>query len=100
MIKGTTPKHTFTLPFDTSIISKCKVVYGQGGVELFSKRTEDCVLDGNTISTVLTQEETLTFDYHKGVEIQLRVLTHSGEALASVTTTIGIAKCLDNEVLE
>lgn len=99
MIKGTTPTHTFTLPFDTSVLAKCKVVYGQNGVEVFSKRTEDCVMKGNTISTTLSQEETLMLDYHKGVEIQLRVLTNNGEALASVTTTIGIAKCLDNEVL-
>ena len=31
MLIGTTPTHTFGLPFDTGIISKIKVTYAQNG---------------------------------------------------------------------
>lgn len=99
MIRGTTPTHTFTLPFDASLVAKCKIIYAQDEVEIFHKNTEDCVLSGTTIATKLTQEETFMLDCHKCVDIQVRVLTTTGDALASVPKKVGVAKCLDNEVL-
>ena len=100
MIGGTTPTHTFNIPFDTSMLKEIKVLYTQNDALVLEKYTSDCKLDGATISVTLTQEDTFLFDYKKVVEIQLRVLTLGGEALTSVPEKVGVSKCLDNEVLK
>lgn len=99
MIKGTTPTYTFTLPFDTSIVNKVKITYAQDDVTTLEKYTTDCTLNDETISVTLTQEDTFLFDCKKPLEIQIRILTSGGDVIASVPQTIGISKCLDNEVL-
>jgi hypothetical protein len=99
MIRGTTPTHTFNIPFDTSLVDEVKITYAQDNVVVLEKHTSDCILDDATISVTLTQEDTFLFDCKKSVQVQLRILTKSGEALASVVEHIGVAKCLDNEVL-
>ena len=99
MIRGTTPTHTFTIPFDASLIAKCRIIYAQDGVEIFCKNTEDCILVGQSIKTRLTQEETFSLDCKKCVEIQVRVLTKTGDALSSLVMKVGLDKCLDDEVL-
>lgn len=99
MIRGTTPTHTFVIPMEAAGIKCVKVIYAQDDDTIVEKSTSDCTLEGNTISTVLTQEETLKFDCKKAVQIQIRVLTHGGQALASVIEKVGVSKCLDSEVL-
>ena len=99
MLIGTTPTHTFSLPFNTGIISKIKVTYAQNGRVILEKKDKQCVLDGNTVSLKLTQEDTFLFEYGKNVEIQMRILTMGGDALASNIRVISADKCLDNEVL-
>ena len=37
MIQGTTPTHTFTIPFDVSLIKELKVVYAQQGEIVLEK---------------------------------------------------------------
>lgn len=100
MIRGTTPTHTFNIPFDTSLVDEVKITYAQRDEIVLSKSTEDCVLENDTIAVTLSQEDTFKFDCTECVQIQLRILTVNGEALASVVTTVGVSKCLDNEVLE
>lgn len=99
MIIGTTPTHTFTIPFDASLIKTVKIVYAQNDVVAFEKRTEDCELQGNTISTTLSQEDTFTLNHEYAVQIQLRVLTTMGQVLSSIVYETGVAQCLDSEVL-
>ena len=99
MIRGTTPTHTFNIPFDTSTVSEVRVIYAQNDEVLFTKSKTDCVLENSTIKVTLTQEDTLKFDHTKAVQIQIRILTINGDALASIVEQIGVAKCLDNEVL-
>ena len=99
MIRGTTPTHTFAIPFDVSAIQTVKIIYAQDDEIVCEKLTEDCVLDGTTIQTTLTQEDTLKFDHKKAVQIQIRVLTAGGQALASVIEKVGLSQLLDNEVL-
>lgn len=100
MIRGTTPTHTFTLPCDASMVKEVMVIYGQDDTEVFHKDTEDCKLEGDTVSVTLTQEDTFLFDHKKRVQIQLRVLTDGGDALASDVKITSIKKCLNEEVLE
>lgn len=99
MIVGTTPKHTFTIPFDTKTIAKVRVLYSQNDVVKITKETPDCVLDGNTITVELSQEDTFTLDHSEAVEIQLRVVTAGNEVLASIPKKVGVTKCLDTVVI-
>jgi hypothetical protein len=100
MIRGTTPTHTFELPFDTAVIKKIKIIYAQNDKVLFCKEAEACSLNARTVTVKLTQNETLLFDCDKLVQIQMRILTTTGEALASGISVISISKCLENEVFE
>ena len=99
MIQGTTPTHTFTLPFDVSMIDKVRIIYAQNDTPVVTKNTEDCKLEGNDVFVVLTQEDTFAFDHNEHVEIQIRLLTTEGKAIASHVKRIDCAKCLENEVL-
>lgn len=100
MIRGTTPTHTFGIPFDTSILKEVKVIYAQDNIALVEKRIPDCLLGDNMIQVTLTQEDTFKFDCKKPVEIQVRVLTRNGDVLSTIPQKVGVAKCLDNEVLK
>lgn len=99
MIRGTTPTHIFAIPFETNIISCVRIIYAQNDEVLFEKQTTDCTLTERTISTTLTQEETLLFDSKYLVQIQLRILLNDGSALASKVNYISLEKCLSNEVI-
>lgn len=96
---GTTPTHTFTLPFDVSLVKTIKVIYAQKGVQVLCKRGEGCQLDGKKVVTRLTQEETFLFDCRELVQIQLRILTNGGDALKSKIMLVRPDECFDNEVL-
>ena len=78
---GTTPTHKFTLPIDTENVSLARVIYAsKSGSPLIVKDTDECKLEGNTISVRLTQEDTLALDNEKAVVVQLRVLLKDGTA--------------------
>ena len=100
MRKGTTPTHIFELPFDSSDVSKIKITYQQNNSTILTKRDNDLKLEGNTVSTTLTQAETFLFDHTRTVYIQVRVLTNDGVALTSEIMAVGVDKCLDDEVLQ
>jgi hypothetical protein len=99
MFKGTTPTHTFTINLDTSLIKSVRILYAQDDKIVFCKETSDCVLEGQTISTKLTQEETFKFDHEKFVQIQVRVLTKDDNSLMTPIKCVGVEKCLENEVM-
>ena len=100
MIIGTTPTHTFDIPFDTSEVKEVKITYAQNNVSILEKKTVDCTQAGKTISVTLTQEDTFKFDCKKPIEIQVRILTLNGDVLSTIPQTVGVCKCLDNEVLK
>lgn len=99
MFKGTTPTHTFNIPIDSSLVKTAKITYTQRDKEVLVKRTEDCTFEGKKIVTKLCQEDTFKFEHNTIVTIQLRVLTNSGDVLASDLIMTSVGKCLDNEVL-
>ena len=96
---GSTPKHEFALPFDVSLVKEFKVTYKQKGKIILEKYLDDFVIDGNTLSVTLTQEETFLFAGDVNVELQARVLTMGGDALSSDIRIITAKRCLDSEVL-
>jgi hypothetical protein len=99
MVIGTTPTHTFTLPFDIDVIKSLKITYAQGGEVMLTKRKEDCILEGDTVTVKLSQEDTFNFIYPGDIEIQVRILTNAGDALTSYIHKVSLSKCLDDEVL-
>lgn len=99
MPRGTTPTHTWTLPFDASLVKAARAVYKQNGVKVVCKETADFVMEGNTIKTTLTQEETLRISCDFPVRIQLRILTQDGTAMKTPVYVKSVRECLDDEVL-
>lgn len=55
-------------------------------------------MDGDTISYQLTQEESLTFGT-ANAELQVKVLTSSGNVMASNIIKLSIGEILNTEVL-
>ena len=95
----TTKTHTFTVPYDTNLIEKIRVVYAQDGDIVFKKEKQDVTLDGNVVTVKLSQEDTFKFSHKIPVEIQLRVLFKSGDAKNSDIIKTSVKRCLDDEVL-
>jgi hypothetical protein len=100
MIRATTPTHTFELPFDyEQFVSKILITYKQGKDIILEKTENDISFSGNTVSFELTQEETNLFNGEMIVDIQVRVLTKGGEALASETWHKTVNDVLNDKVL-
>lgn len=106
MIRGTTPTLEFNLPFLASLIKSAQVLisYIDNFKEvIIEKRLEDCVLGETTISTELTQEETLAFPAPITAEVQLRVVVNQDgkdTALATDIYKVKVKKLLKDGVLE
>lgn len=100
MIQGTTPTHTFQVPVDTGIIESVRIVYAQNDVVVLTKEKDDCTFGDNRIAVKLSQEETFQFDDSFPVDIQIRLLTRGGDALASRVERVPIITVLDGAVLE
>lgn len=98
MIRGTTPTHIFSMPFGVDEVEKLRILYVQDGVKIV-KTTDDCTLEGSTVTVRLTQEDTLSLSSDAVVKIQLRVLTTAGEALVSDVIRVKPGVCLDDEVM-
>jgi hypothetical protein len=98
MYRGTTPTHTFALPFDTSIIDALLITYTQRGVKIIEKTLDDVTLNGRRIVLKLTQDETNMFNKGNKAQIQLRV--KSGDSVqASKIIDLDVQKVLNNEVM-
>lgn len=99
MIKGTTPTHTFEIPFDTSLIKTVKIIYVQDDEIVLCKKNNEITIKDGVIEVKLSQEDTFLFDCQKPVKIKIRILSSGGEALVSQTFNEVIEDCYDNEVL-
>lgn len=101
MIRGTTPMLEFTLPFDTSLIAEMYITITQNGVTMLEKNLSDCNCFGTLVSLALTQEDTLRLEQkpHTDGEMQIRVRTVAGEALASNIMSISVGRILKDGVI-
>lgn len=111
MIRATTPKHMFIFETDPSIYSRILITYSQNDSIVLEKEKEDLTIEeqenhcsGKTEWVAwfrMTQEETKKFTAGNGrlAKVQVRVLTTSGEALASEKKTITVQDVLNDEVL-
>lgn len=101
MIRGTTPVLRMTLPFDTSLIEQLYVTISQSRVVRIEKTLPDCACDQNTVILRLGQEDTLKLSGSQllKTELQLRVLTKNGEALASDIIDLDVGTILKDGVI-
>ena len=99
MIRGTTPTLEFTLPFETSEIAEAFVTLAQKDTVIIDKALSDCKCDARMLSVRLTQEETLKLTCDCKTDIQVRVRTKAGDALASNIIKVDTDKILKDGVI-
>lgn len=99
MIRGTTPKMDFVLPFDVDSIAESYITFVQNNNIVFDKSFSECESHENTLTLRLTQEETLKLSDGNAVEIQIRVRTKSGEAMASNIIRVNTERILRDGVI-
>ena len=99
MIRGTTPKLEFTLPFEVDQISEAYITFVQRDKVILEKSISECVVGEKTLQLQLTQEETLKLTAGCVTEIQIRVLMNSGDALASNIIRITTERILKDGVI-
>lgn len=99
MVRGTTPTHYFTLPFDTGQLERLRITYAQNGLTVLELTEENVALAGKEIRYQLTQEDTLRFKNNVLAEVQVRVKTTDGNVLASNVMAISVGKILNEDVL-
>lgn len=99
MIRATTPTHTFNIPVEANNIQEILVTYRQIGRNILEKTNADMTNNGNAWSVTLTQQETKMFMADTKVEVQVRVLTTGGDALASKIFSVTVDRVLNDEVM-
>ena len=99
IIPGTTPTHTFTVPFATSYLQSLRIFYADGNNILLTKELTDATLSGNQIIIELTQAETLLFKGYKNISIQCQVLNSEDESFVSTSVTVRVLSSVVKEVL-
>lgn len=97
MRRGTTPTHTFLVPIDASDVKMVRVIYSQQNRVVLTKEY-NTYRDGKLV-VKLSQKDTLAFDSNLLAQIQVRVLTLAGEALASNIIQTCVSRILEDEVL-
>ena len=103
MIKGTTPTIKYNLPFASSLIKSAEIVvmYVDANKEVLIVRDlENCTLGDKSISTVLTQEETLQLPAPSYAEVQLRIVTIDDTILATVPEKVTVKRLLKEDVIQ
>ena len=98
MRQGTTPTIQITVNnIDLADMERIYVVFEQNG-NLLKKGMADLKVENNVISVLLTQEETLSFK-NGNCNIQLRMITYDGIAMASPIKTVNVYSVLNKEVI-
>ena len=98
MRHGTTPTIQITInDIDLNEMQNIYVVFEQNGY-ILKKESSDLSIEGNIISVLLSQEETLNFK-EGTCNIQLRMITKGGVAIASPIKTTKVYRVLNKEVI-
>lgn len=94
MIRGTTPTHSFSVPYDLTNVENIVIRYGQNDKPLFEKTKADCIIAGNLITVTLTEEETYSFDCHFVGQAQIELTFIGGEKIKSEIMLFSVGRCL------
>ena len=96
--RGSTPTHSFNIPFDTSTISGVRIIYAQNGEEVFQKKSADCMITDYDISVTLTQSETLKL---KAGSCQVQMVVYCYEqSFVSNIIELSVADILSEDVVK
>lgn len=98
MIRGTTPTHTWVLPFDSSLLKEVSITYVQNDEIILKKTEEDCTMEGSRISIRLSQEDTLKLEPKVRTTVQLKVMTSNDSVMATKPKNISVSDIQDEEV--
>lgn len=99
MIRGTTPTLEFLLPFDTDELEEAFVTLSQNDVVILDKALSECKCNSRTLSVRLTQEDTLKLSCDCKTDLQVRVRTKTGDALASDIFCVSTDRILKDGVI-
>lgn len=101
IIRGTTPKHDFELPYPIELIEEIRVIYGQNEKAKFVKTKGDCTFNENFFSVSLSQEETFLFIPKKNLHIEIRIKLVDGQVITSEEPIVlRVLGTMDEEVIE
>ena len=102
MRRGTTPTITMWLPAGISCAEISDAIFSiaQSGTEIVTKKFDDIVKnsDDNTLSVVLTQEDTLALNACTSAKMQVKVKINDA-ILASDITTVSVGDILNEDVM-
>lgn len=96
---GTTPTHTFTIPFEKELVTDLRITYTQKKKKILTKYLKDVEIVGNDINITLTQEETFNFKEKEMVFVQLKIKTVDDQVFNSDLILMRVEPALDNEVI-
>lgn len=97
--RGSTPVNIFKVDIDLTDATVF-VTYAQNGDVVIEKTGADLTITENTISTTLSQQDTLKLDDSLLVEMQIRYVKPNGIADASNVITASVGKILKDGVIE
>lgn len=99
MIRGTTPTIRFDLPIDVELVDCMYLTLAQNGKTVIERCLTECSCDVRRVSCKLTQSETLALMAATETQMQVRLRTKGGDALASQITTVRVDRILkDGEI--
>ena len=101
IIRGTTPKHDFDLPYPVELIKDLRISYGQNNKSICTKTKNQCTFEKNSLSVQLTQEETFLFKPKKNVYIEIRIKLFDGQIVQTEDPIIlRVLDTLNEEVMD
>ena len=78
MIRGTTVPVKLKFPEEINDIEKIRVYFMQGSETIVTKEEDDCTIEGNIVTTELSQEETYDLTSKKRLQVTCRFMTSDG----------------------
>lgn len=100
MIRGTTPRLVFEFKHTVDFIKDLRITFEQNGEKKVEKKKDDVSFEDNKVIVKLLQEDTLAFSKAEVVEVQLKVLTVTGDVLATDVYKLMVQDILNEEILE
>lgn len=99
MRRGTTPTFLFVLPTDSACFSGIEIVFVQDGRIILTVDRADLTLDGNEVSFVMTEEQSMAFSPSINGEIQMRLVAQDGTVLISEIRSFPVRKKYPEDLL-